>query len=67
MNADGSNVVLLTDAGSALSWGGTWSPDGNWIVATRWISSPTVILVPAVGGTNPIVVAADGYAPAWRP
>ena len=67
VNPDGSGLVQLTSFGSAHSL--AWSPDGAGIAVARWPrdGSTSIVIVSATYASDPVAVAAPGYAPAWRP
>jgi Tol biopolymer transport system component len=75
-NADGSNVVRLTDAGNAptganTNYGATWSPDGAKIAFTSTRSGNSDIWVMNADGSNPVNLTANSSLidsdPAWSP
>lgn len=59
MNADGSNVIQLTDVPDTASWWDplSWSPDGQWLVASRIPSEMTWV---DKGQVNLYVINTDG-------
>jgi TolB protein len=75
-NADGTNVVRLTNAGNAPSgtntnYGATWSPDGAKIAFTSSRSGNSDIWVMNADGSNPVNLTANSplfdFDPAWSP
>jgi YVTN family beta-propeller protein len=71
MNADGSNQHPLTSG--LFAWTPQWSPDGQWLSFTGYVSSTsreTIFLVPAAGGTPIDLIndpAHDSFEPTWSP
>jgi Tol biopolymer transport system component len=59
MNADGSNLVQLTDVRDTASWWDplAWSPDGQWLVASRIPNEMTWV---DKGQVNLYLINADG-------
>jgi len=59
MNADGSNVVQLTNIPDTGGWWDplAWSPDGQWLVASR---SPNEMAWVDKGQVNLYIINADG-------
>ncbi len=75
-NADGSNIVRLTNAGNAptgtnTNYGATWSPDGAKIAFASSRSGNSDIWVMNADGSNPVNLTANTSAsdldPAWSP
>lgn len=70
---DGTLVILGVDDGSIRQYeqfeSGTpyWSPDGRWILLTRWGGTPVPIQLvdPDTGQLNPITKGIVGTSPQW--
>ncbi len=62
MNAEGSNLVRITDDETTVTRAPTWSPDGTRIAFDDGRS----IFVADADGSN-VVRVVDGVRPAWRP
>jgi hypothetical protein len=70
VSPDGSGLVRLTSHRDAHSL--AWSPDGTRIAVARWPrlggeERTSIVIVSATHASEPVAVAAPGYAPAWRP
>jgi TolB protein len=72
MNADGTNVVQLTNA-PGFDQSPTWSPDGASIAFSRYNAAATmhgwdIAIVPSAGGA-PVMreLPGDQLQPAWSP
>ena len=69
MNADGTNLVQLTDL-PTVDMDPSWSPDGSKIVFTSERSGIYEIWMMNADGSNPIqLTTSEGNAgyPAWQP
>ena len=68
MDADGGEVVNLTEDSPQGDFGPTWSPDGKWLAFTAWrYGDPDLFLVAAEGGkARQLTDSTDREAdPAW--
>ena len=66
MNADGTDVVNLTNTDQVLDAAPDWSPDGSRIVYYRWDPDQLVLLDPDSGDES-VLLDSYGVYPDWSP
>ncbi len=64
--AGGGEIQYLNTTGAANPTEPDWSPDGKWIAFTRQAGDFDICVMPADGGTAPVVLVA-GQNPSWSP
>lgn len=62
MNADGSNIVELTNSGEDYP---SWSPDGTQLACTHFGTDVHIGIINVNGGDLRLI--AEGYHPSWQP
>lgn len=66
IRADGTGERVLSRENTAYEQGVSWSPDGQWIVATR--QGPFIDLIRVETGlTLPLAFTGNFIDPVWRP
>ena len=66
MDADGSDVVNLTDTDDVLDADVDWSPDGSQLVLYRWDPDQLVLVDPDTGQQT-VLLDSYGVGPDWAP
>jgi len=64
--AGGGAVQVIRTTGAPNPTEPDWSPDGKWIAFTSQTGEFDICVVPADGGTDPMVLA-RGQGPSWSP